>query len=243
MTFGPEYPQACVSTLTTPLQVQALLTSTPLSGAQPSIIYDYEIIISETITSTISSTTTISTGLAIADPVVVAWQTKDYSVFPSDYASSLAERFAIAFPTSGNSSGTGLQPSSPPKSGLGTGTKAGIGVGAVCAFAILIGIALLFFRKRRSATTTSDQSQHPTAEMDDQDDDLATRKWWMGGKWRSEAPVQRDPEELDDRTVYVVPGPPAELDGVGLQYPTDNECAVLHHERDTSQVHSSSCRS
>jgi len=66
--------------------------------------------------------------------------------------------------------------------------------------------------------------------MGDQDATFATQKWYLGGRWRSEAAVKNDAGELDSRAVQgeldskavqgeldsravlVVSGPPAELD-------------------------------
>lgn len=53
------------------------------------------------------------------------------------------------------------------------------------------------------------------AEMQDQDADLAERKRFIDGRWRSEVHAEHEIRELDSRGVRVVPGPPVELEGAG----------------------------
>jgi hypothetical protein len=212
MTFGPEYPTACISRFSTPLSAHAQITTPPLfSGAQPTPVYEYSSR-SGSLLSAISSIIIISAGLAVADPIIVAWQQDDLNSFPSDYASSLARKVGITLtpdPVSSSRSG----PTSPTAAGgISTGAKAGIGVGVVLGAAIIgVTIVLLYMRRWRKAETTAEGAG--VAEMEDQDGHLGERKWFFGGRWRSEVnsvPVQN---ELDSKTVHVVPGPPAELDG------------------------------
>jgi hypothetical protein len=49
--------------------------------------------------------------------------------------------------------------------------------------------------------------------MEDQDVTLPTHKWYLDGKWRSEAEAKNEPGELDSRNIRVVGGPPVELEG------------------------------
>jgi hypothetical protein len=84
----------------------------------------------------------------------VGWQVRDFSLFPSAYATSIVKQFNIPFtPTPSPGSAFSLPketgPSTP--SGLSTGAKTGIGVGAAFGFILLLGIAIfcLCIRRRR----------------------------------------------------------------------------------------------
>jgi hypothetical protein len=75
------------------------------------------------------------------------------------------------------------------------------------------------------------------SRMEDQDQDHAKKKWWAGGKWRSEATAEAEKQELDSKTVHVVPGPPAELDGAELQHPNEAGRVVYpHRDHSTSGI-------
>jgi hypothetical protein len=88
MTFGPEYPSVCVSSFSTP--VQAFTPVTPVTGNTP--LYEYTSYsypsFGSSVSTILSSTTTVATGLTVADPVWVAWQIEDIGTFPSDYIES-----------------------------------------------------------------------------------------------------------------------------------------------------------
>ncbi|KAF1958444.1 hypothetical protein CC80DRAFT_30780 [Byssothecium circinans] len=78
MTFGPEYSWRCVSSLSTAFQVYRLVTD--------GVHVAYEIISYANDGPSIKPTTlknlaTVSTGLAIASPIVVAWQLQDLRVY------------------------------------------------------------------------------------------------------------------------------------------------------------------
>jgi hypothetical protein len=191
------------------------------------LVYSYETALllaltSSTLTLTMSNTTTLSRGVAIADAIKVGWQSSDLSKFPPAYAASLAKAISVNFtPTAspGTASTLPREIGSPPPSALSTGAKAGIGVGAILGFILLLSLvfATLIIRKRRqkrAATTTDPAAIAETPEMADQDNDLATRKWYLGGRWRNEAEAKNQLGELDSRAVRVVPGPPPELDAV-----------------------------
>jgi hypothetical protein len=212
MTFGPEYPTACVSRFSTPISAHAQITTSPLfSGAIPTPVYEYSSQ-SGSIVSAISSIIAISAGLAVADPIIVAWQQDDFKLFPSDYASSLAQKVGITLAPDPVSSTRSGPTNSAPARGLSSGAKAGIGVGVVIGVAIIgVTIVLLYMRRSRRAETTAEGVG--VAEMEDQDVHLGERKWFFGGRWRSEVNSVSVPNELDSKTVHVVPGPPAELDG------------------------------
>jgi hypothetical protein len=228
MTVGPEFPDACVSHIATPISAFAeITTETYYSGQTPTPVYEYTPF-SATLQSPTSSIVMIASGLAVADPVIVAWQAEDLQLFPSDYQTSLAQKIGISLPTR-TSSPTSAPNSAPTSNGLSTAAKAGIGVGAVLVAAIIVLImAILRIRRRRKHASTMQQSS--IAEMEDQDQNGTQRKWFFGGKWRNEIhadvvnevhaeSIQNELDstvvqnELDSRHVHIVPGPPAELDG------------------------------
>ncbi|KAH7347058.1 FAS1 domain-containing protein [Pyrenochaeta sp. MPI-SDFR-AT-0127] len=116
-------------------------------------------------------------------------------------------------PTIPTTSTTSTNQGSPSGSaGLSTGAKAGIGVGATLAAALLVGLVYFFFKRRKKTVPAADPSG--ISELPDQDQELAGRKWYIGGKWRNEAHTEEKHHELDSTPVRVVPGPPAELDAV-----------------------------
>jgi hypothetical protein len=215
MTFGPEVIAMCISTFSTPLVAHAQITTSPAySGASVTLVYDYTSSSGKS-PVTISNMTTITAGVAIADPIVVAWQIDDFKDFPTGYASSLAHKIGIALPGSTpttpvpSATNTPTDPSKP--NILSTGAKAGIAVGAVLGLVIVgvIMVALCLRRRRKAVPVTRDPD---IAEMEDQDRGLHERKWFFGGRWRSEVVAESTQNELDSKTVHVVPGPPAELE-------------------------------
>ncbi|KAH6612510.1 hypothetical protein C7974DRAFT_79642 [Boeremia exigua] len=220
MTFGPEFYEACISTFATPLQALALIVTSPSSGAAASTTYEYETLVfvtsaSSWSTTTVSSTTLLSTGLAVADPIVVAWLDENLGLFPPEYVASLAARFSMTVPSS---TGRLAPPTATPAAGLSSGAKIGIGVGAaVGVLAAVIAGVWLCLKRRRKPQTSDPHASLP--EMADQDGELARKKWWGAGKWRSEVASHAEPQELESKSVRVVPGPPAELDGAELQHP------------------------
>ncbi|KAF2829616.1 hypothetical protein CC86DRAFT_172212 [Ophiobolus disseminans] len=172
MTFK-EY--ACVSTFSTPLR--AFVPFTPgISGTTtdvPSAVYQYLSywnVGSLESTTTLTNITVLNTGVAQADPIYVAWRAKDLSLFPVSYATSVAQQFGIAF-TPGPTPGGSLnlpQETGSLAAGLSTGAKAGIGVGAVLGFAILVGVAFLclYIRLRRRRRAGGDDGLDKTSERD-----------------------------------------------------------------------------
>jgi hypothetical protein len=87
-------------------------------------------------------------------------------------------------------------------SGLSTGAKAGIGIGAALGALLLIGLICFCFLRRHKKTAPAGGASG-ISEMADQDQD---RKWFTGGKWRNEAPGVERHHELDATQL------PAELD-------------------------------
>jgi hypothetical protein len=223
MTFGPQWSKACVSYIATPLRAFAPITTSPdFSLATPTPVYEYTPLATPPASAT-SSIVTITAGLAVADPVIVAWQADDIHLFPSEYQTSLAQQIGVPLPTSTPS------PMPTNENGLSTAAKAGIGVGAVLVAAI-IGILVVVLRIRRRQEKASTLQGYDKAEMEDQDQNSTQHKWFFGGKWRNEVHAEAVNEvhadtvpneldsttvqnELDSRNVHVVPGSPVELDG------------------------------
>ncbi|KAF2185534.1 hypothetical protein K469DRAFT_778477 [Zopfia rhizophila CBS 207.26] len=137
MTFGSEWPRACLSSFSTPFRAYALLTTIPYSGASSStVVYEYvtSTFVGGSFTngyssSTASNITTVTLGMAVADPVVVAWELQDFSLFPTGYASSLAQKIGVSLestPTPATTSSLPQQTNPPSEPhNLSTGQKAG----------------------------------------------------------------------------------------------------------------------
>jgi uncharacterized membrane protein YtjA (UPF0391 family) len=237
MTVGPEYPNACVSHIATPISAFAGITTEALySGQTPTPVYEYTPVSAKS-RSPISSIVMVASGLAVADPVIVGWQAEDLQLFPGDYQISLAQRIGVSLPTR-----TSSPMSAPTSNGFGTAAKAGTGVGAVLVAAtIVLILVILCMRRRRKHASTTQQSS--IAEMEDQDQNDTQRKWFFGGKWRNEIhadvvnevhaeSIRNELEssvvlnELDSRHVHIVPGSPAELDGSVPQSNTAHQNVV-----------------
>jgi hypothetical protein len=233
MGFGSDVERYCISSISTPFKAHAMVTqswpivSNGVSTFSYSLVYEYvtsSVVgtdaagIAEYTTSTVSSITTITSALAVADPIRVAWQLFELETFPTSYAASLANKIGASFTPTARVQNT---PDLPPETGvppapraheLSTAAKAGIGVGsAVGAIIVVLAILFLWLKSRRKRAV-SPQEGTVVPEMEDQDGNLAKRKWFLGGKWRSEAHAEHTAQELDSKTVHVVPGPPAELE-------------------------------
>jgi hypothetical protein len=215
MTFGPEYPSACVSSFSTTIQAHTPVTT--IDGRTP--LYEYTLYSYPSdgtpVPTLLSSTTAIATGLAVADPVWVAWQIEDIGTFPSDYVESLVRRFGVASQSNTTTAASDLPGPTigPTSNGLVTGARVGIGVGVALA-AIIVGVLIVFWclKRRRKAAATTSAPDIVIPEMEDQDYFHSQRKWFFGGRWRNEVDAQAAQSELDSKTVHVVPGPPAELE-------------------------------
>jgi len=160
----------------------------------------------------------VSSGTAVAEPLVVYWQASDLNYFPVDYASSLASVMRVPFVATGLSSLTPSNtttpvatppPTDPNNKGhrLSPGAIAGIaiGIGALVISGIVILLYLWRRRKRRQ------RLQHPDVpEMEGSSRGL---KRFMGGKWRAETDGTSEPVEAGSTSVRIIPGPPVELDG------------------------------
>ncbi|CAN9343025.1 unnamed protein product [Alternaria alternata] len=214
MTFGSEHADFCLSSFSTPISAHAAIITTPaFDGETNTPVYEYTSYYGSSGTTVISSITTIATGLAIADPVIVAWQIDDVGTFPSEYVKSLVARYSIPSPASTSTPTTdALKPTILPASdGLSTATQVGIGVGVTLAAALAGGLLIFWCLRRRKASAT-EEPDVVVPEMEDQDRTHAERKWYFGGRWRSEVDAQATQNELDSKAVHVVPGPPVELE-------------------------------
>ncbi|RYN17328.1 hypothetical protein AA0112_g12112 [Alternaria arborescens] len=215
MTFGPEHPDVCLSSFSTPIRAYAAIITESLSdGENITPVWEYTSKYGSDGTTVISSITTIATGLAVADPVVVAWQIDDVGTFPSEYVKSLVARYSIPSPASTSTPTiNALQPTTAPTSnGLSTGTRVGIGVGVALAAALAGGLLIFWCLRRRRKAGGTEGPDAVISEMEDQDHTHTERKWYFGGRWRSEVDAQATQNELDSKAVHVVPGPPAELE-------------------------------
>ncbi|KAH7090803.1 hypothetical protein FB567DRAFT_437725, partial [Paraphoma chrysanthemicola] len=224
----------CLAAITSPILAFAPMTSTYTDGTSPSLVvfWSRETKAGDPMQYNI---TTVSSGSAAAGSVRVAWESSDLVKFPLDYAVSLAKRIGVDFTPTPTPSSASIPPTPastsnfPRETGsstaLSTGAKAGIGVGVAVGALLVIGLIAAFLlirrRKTRAEAVTNHDTSDETPEMEDQDRELGKRKWFLGGKWRSEAAVEHKPNELDSRAVHVVPGPPAELDAV--EYRTTEE--------------------
>ncbi|KAF3049415.1 hypothetical protein E8E11_001068 [Didymella keratinophila] len=185
--------------------------------------------------------TTVSTGLALEEPLVVAWRDEHLLKFPTEYASSLAKRIGITLPT--NTASSISTPPSPPLGtstpSLSTGSKAGIGIdAAIGAIAILGAVMSLSLRHRRKMRAAERPQEYNKAELDGQDQNMKKHEWWLfsseaenqSGRhgldsrpMHAEANALSSPTELEHQPVHIVPGPPAELDGTTARRLVDNE--------------------
>jgi hypothetical protein len=191
MTFGPEYPSACVSTFTTPVHAYTPVTTIDTTPLYEFTSYSYHSDGTglQSVSTVLSSTTTIVTGLAVADPVWIAWQIEDIGTFPTDYIESLVNRFGVASPSNTSTTISVIpRPTSvPTSSGLSTGAQVGIGVG-IALVAVIVGGLIIFLclKKRRKATATTNMPDTVIQEMEDQDYSHSQHKWFFGGRWRNE---------------------------------------------------------
>jgi hypothetical protein len=240
MTFGVDVARFCLSSISTPFKAHALVTSTYQSVVSSTTVSSY-ILVYEYVTRsftgtpvtsngigysmwTVSNITTITSALAVANPIIVAWQLEDLSSFPASYATSIANKIGVSMtPVASNTltvpRETGAPPSSsptPPTTStptLSTPAKVGIGIDSVAGALIIVAtIVMLCMRARRKDAPAPRENGDTVPEMEDQDKTLAKRKWFLGGRWRSEAQSEGVRQELDSRAVHIVPGPPAELE-------------------------------
>ncbi|KAH8710056.1 hypothetical protein GQ44DRAFT_776822 [Phaeosphaeriaceae sp. PMI808] len=212
----------CVSAISTPLPVRTLLTTTYTNGVRSSY---YEDVINDK--STLSSITTITKGTAVADPLYVAWEASDLSLFPVAYATSLAQKIGVDFTPTGTpaastassrlpletSSSTGSPSDSSGLSGtakIGIGVGIGIGVALTCA---LVTMSIVIRRLRRKNHAGVAYPNENTPAMDKHDTGSVEGKWYHQGKTNAEFEQSQGPLELDSIPVQAVHVPPVELEG------------------------------
>lgn len=183
--------------------------------------YAYTGRISLTITTFSTSTTSLFESVsASAKPLYVIWEETDLPNFPPTYPSSLAKRIGVSFtpaasPTLPSETNGVKINSSNPSNGLSTSAKAGIGVGVAVSSLMALALAALLIlrrvRKRRNNDISSENFD-VTPEIEDQDATLATRKWYLRGRWRSEVEAKNKPSELDAGGAETIERPPVELE-------------------------------
>lgn len=226
----------CVSSITASLAVHALMTTTYTNGIQ-STYYDY--VLNDESTS--SSITTMTSGIAVADPLYVAWESADLSLFPVGYATSLAQEIGVAFTPTATPASTGTRSgpsqtgssgnSSSSDSGLSSGARLGIGVGVGVGASLLIALIAMAFiirrlRRRNRAVTAYPPAGSPTAGSDT---GLIKDKWYHRSRPSEGIELSNAPGELDSRPVHLgeldsVPvfpsfNTPVELDGSQVSHP------------------------
>jgi hypothetical protein len=213
MTFG-DYPFACMGQISTAVH-PFTLDQSALDGYS---------------TTWRKHMNKVSSALAIMSPNVVAWQESDLPLFPTAYASSLAQKIGVPFPDAttpavpGSGSSTGLPretnpaPEPPTPKRLTEGAKAVIGVCVSIGTVALVGFIFfvrLRWRRREYkgpgggvATAIGDLPELITQE--------GSGKRLLGGGWgfkSSPAPRPHSPASLP-QMVHIRPLPtnPIELE-------------------------------
>lgn len=234
MTFGSAYSIRCISTFSTPITAYMVVSPRTVeqtfatSSLGPRAILDPSSILNFGEDWT-TMTTTLTSGVAIAQHVVVAWSYDDLASFPPAYASSLAQKMGTTFTATSSapvtvfsSTATSLSASRAPTtsesssdqpraSNLSTGAKTGIIVGVVLGAALAISIFLLYIRRRRKDRPV----KHPDIpEMGE--GKSGQGMWFLGGRWRREMDSKIKAQELDAN------GEDHELDGEGVQQELDS---------------------
>ena len=223
MSFAPGG-YACEKIFSTPFPVQVPIGTSLLTGAS-SILTSTSFesvgyVSSDRTTSgswkTFRSYSTVTYGSANADPISVAWHESELSLFPSEYAASVAKQIGLEMNFGSSSSNIQTETSTPIPApvALSTGAKVGTIVGAVLGATVIAALAYacLVRRRKRKNTSTGPAAETQTAELENQDEELAGWKWHLRGKWRNEAEAVDRHQELDSRTINVIAGPPVELD-------------------------------
>ncbi|KAJ8107250.1 hypothetical protein OPT61_g8996 [Boeremia exigua] len=182
---GLTYFGQCRGTFTTPFTALAPIAITTI-GSLLSTLGTRTVWDTVTEGRTYRSQTTLSSGTLLAEPVTVMWQVSDLSKFPSAYATTIASEMGINL---------GDDPS------MSTGAKAGIAVGAVLGFALLVGSIVVILRRRRTARRAGVQNDMP--EMHGHSSEI---KEMVHNDSKAEMDGRSQPTELDTRQA------PAELE-------------------------------
>jgi hypothetical protein len=80
----------------------------------------------------------------------------------------------------------------------------------ISAIALAVLGALLLLRRRRKTLQQPEGDSIP--EMEDRDEVLSSKKWYLFGKWRNEMPAENQRQELDPKAIHQVNQVPVELD-------------------------------
>jgi hypothetical protein len=234
MTFGPQWEHACIGNISTPPKISLPFTTSLNYEDITSYEYVGRIFVAATYgtdgysTSTFSNISTATAGFIAADPIVVGFQEHDLLSFPAEYVSSLAERYDRTWTAASPPATAAGVPSLPAQtnpsqkpldsSGLDTGAKIGIGIGTgVGTTALAILGAFIFLRKRRKATEHQEDNEISDIgipEIEDRDEVLSSKKWYLFGKWRNEMPTGSQRQELDPKGIHVVNQVPVELEAL-----------------------------
>lgn len=194
MKFGTEYPRRCI-------------------GSRPSDIDIFTIVLSDNddrVGTWTREKHYTGGASAVVVPNIVAWQEEDMSLFPTPYASALAQRMGVEFPQSSASAAapgssipelpleTNLPP--PPqqtqnegKRGLSPGAKAGVGI-VVAAVVIGLVSVILFLRRRRRRRDFSPPEAHDQEDLPEFVASPGETKSFLGGIGNMSA-IWRDREK------------------------------------------------
>lgn len=231
MTFGPEMERVCIGNISTQFRFYAPFTTT-LSEPTSSMITTFEYPARSFVssgygtdgynTTTFSNISTVTSGLIAADPIVVVWQKHDLEVFPTDYVSSLAQRYNTDWtgsiapgPTPANTP-TVPQETNVPARRLRKDEQAGIGVGVGAGAALIIAVILVVLRRRRKGRETKEESEGlgvPEVEGEERKEMPGDdRPQELDNQGINEMAENHNLQELDSRTVVITPGSPTELE-------------------------------
>lgn len=176
-------------------------------------------------TSTISNISTATSGFIAADPIVIGWREQDLRSFPTNYVSSLAQRYKTDWSTLGGSSpapspaGTATIPkeTNHPTESLTKGARTGIGVGVGFGAALMIAVLIFVLVKKRKGARMTEGDRRSVVVPDVEDGKIEEKfvedkPQELECQGVQEMPGEYHSHELDSRNVTIVPGSPVELD-------------------------------
>ncbi|CAN9133256.1 unnamed protein product [Alternaria alternata] len=160
-------------------------------------------------TTEIRRPTSLLSAAEFGPAFAIYWRASDLSLFPTDYASSLASVIDVPF---GNSTAGPTSPASGDggNSGLSPGAIAGIAVGV--ATLIILGVVALLFLRRRRKRQTQEKQRLPTPAVAEMQGESTGLQHFVGGKWRAESDAGAQLVEAGSRPVTLSPKEPVELD-------------------------------